>query len=264
MVRPRIVTLTSDTGSAYAAQMKAALLRYLPPERIVEIAHDLPAHGIPEAAFVLEHVGSAFPRGTVHLVVVDPGVGGDRAPLAIRCREGSVLVGPDNGVLAPLAARLGDPRAYRLDPERVRPGGTVSPTFEGRDLFAPAAAQLATRVPISRLGRPTPFLRYELPRATRSKDWIRGEILHVDRFGNLITNVPSAWLPRIPSTASVRWGRRRLLLPRRRTYADLPPACVGILGSSFGTLEVSAREASAAATLRLGVGDRIAFSNSPD
>ncbi|HEY6238999.1 MAG TPA: SAM-dependent chlorinase/fluorinase [Thermoplasmata archaeon] len=261
MARPRVVTLTSDTGSVYAAQMKAALLRYVAPAQIVDIAHDLPAHRVQEAAFLLDHVGSRFPAGTVHLAVVDPGVGGSRAPIAIRCRDGSLLVGPDNGVLAPLAVRLGGPKAYRLDPARVVPGGTVSATFEGRDLFAPAAGRLARGVPVARLGRAVAFVRCSLPRATRSGGWIRGEILHEDRFGNLITNVPTGWLPQVPSTVRSRWGRRRLVLARQRTYSDLPPGTVGILGSSFGTLELCVREGSAARTLGLGVGGRVAFSS---
>jgi S-adenosylmethionine hydrolase len=263
MRRPRVVTLISDTGSVYAAQMKAVLLRYVGAARIVDVAHDLPAHSVEEAAFLLDHVGSRFPPGTVHLAVVDPGVGGPRAPIAIRCRDGSLLVGPDNGILAPLAVRLGDPKAYRLDPARVVPGGTLSATFEGRDLFAPAAGRLARGHPVTRLGRPVPFVRYMLPPATRARGWIRGEILHEDRFGNLITNVPTGWLPRVPSTVGSRWGRRRVALARRRTYSDLPPRSAGLVGSSFGTLELCVREGSAARTLRLGVGDRVVFSSGP-
>jgi len=246
-------------GSAYAAQMKGVLLQRLSAGRVVDVAHDLPAHGIAEAAFVVAHVAATFPPGTVHLVVVDPGVGGSRAPIVIACRDGSFLVGPDNGVLAPLAAKLGRPRAYRLDPNRVVPGRTVSATFEGRDLFAPAAARLATGARAAQLGPPVPYRHYEIPRAVRRGRSVEGEVVHVDRFGNLITNVPSTWLSTVPGSVTARWRRRSTVLPRRRTYAELAPRQVGLLGSSFATIEIGVREGSAAARTRLGVGERVAF-----
>jgi S-adenosyl-L-methionine hydrolase (adenosine-forming) len=259
MARRRLVTLTTDLGSAYAAQMKAVLCRSLPPGQVVDLAHDLPAHGVDEASFLLRQIAAGFPRGTVHVAVVDPGVGGTRAPVAVRCVEGSLLVGPDNGVLYPLAQRLGIASTVRLDPERVAPGATVSPTFEGRDLFAPAAARLATGTPLRTLGRPQGLTVHPLPEPRRAGGWAHGTILHVDRFGNAITNLPTDWFPEAGGTVRVRIGRGLRTLPRRRTYGDLPPRGLGVLGSSFGTLEVSAREASAAARLGLTVGQRLAL-----
>ena len=257
MARRRLVTLTTDLGSAYAAQMKAVLYRALPPGHVVDIAHDLPAHGIDEASFLLRHIGAAFPAGTVHVAVVDPGVGGSRAPVAVRCRDGTFLVGPDNGLLYPLAHHLGIAGVVRLDPGRVRPGGTVSATFEGRDVFAPAAARLATGTRLPSLGRPHSLTAHPLPTPTRSGGWARGTVLHVDRFGNAITNLPTAWFPDTGGRVRLRLGRRSLTLPRRRTYSELSRGALGILGSSFGTLEVSAREARAADRLRLAVGREV-------
>src|SRR5580658_8171688 len=121
--------------------MKGALLRGAPNVPLVDLTHDLPRHQIAEAAFVLRAMCTSFPPGTIHVAVVDPGVGGSRAGLAIRCREGSVLVGPDNGVLAPLAREIGDPEAYRLDPRKFAPPTRVGTTFDGRDLFARADAR---------------------------------------------------------------------------------------------------------------------------
>ena len=149
-----LVTLTTDVGWAYAAQMKAVLYRALPDATVVDLTHEIRPHAVAEAAFLLRHMARGFPRGAVHLAVVDPGVGGRRAPIAIRTREGAHLVGPDNGVLWPLAEELGFRAAVRLDPARVVARRGLSRTFEGRDLFAPAAARIAGGTPIGTLGRP--------------------------------------------------------------------------------------------------------------
>src|SRR5690242_1156568 len=115
MARFQLVTLTTDLGWAYAAQMKGVLSRLLPPAQIVDVDHELPAHGISEAAFVIRQVAPTLPSGTVHVVVVDPGVGGRRAPVAVRLRDGTSLVGPDNGVLSPLAEEVGIVETVKLD-----------------------------------------------------------------------------------------------------------------------------------------------------
>jgi S-adenosyl-L-methionine hydrolase (adenosine-forming) len=261
MARRRLVTLTTDLGSAYAAQMKAVLYRSVPPGHVVDIAHDLPAHGIDEASFLLRHVGAAFPRGTVHVAVVDPGVGGTRAPVAVRTKDGSLLVGPDNGVLYPLADHLGVDAVVRLDPARANPGGRVSATFEGRDVFAPAAARLATGTALESLGRPHRLLAHPLPLPRRTGAWSHGTVLHIDRFGNAITNIPTDRYPEMSGELRVRIGRRTRTIPRRRTYSDLPRGALGVIGSSFGTLEVSVREASAVARLGLAVGRKLAMSD---
>jgi S-adenosyl-L-methionine hydrolase (adenosine-forming) len=259
MARRRLVTLTTDLGSAYAAQMKAVLFRSVPPGHVVDITHDLPAHAIDEASFLLRHVGAAFPHGTVHVAVVDPGVGGARAPVAVRTKDGSMLVGPDNGVLYPLAAHLGVDAVVRLNPARANPGGHLSATFEGRDVFAPAAARLANGTLLERLGPPHQLRAHPLPEPRRTRGWTHGQVLHIDRFGNAITNIPIDWYPGSSGDLRVRIGRRTRTIPLRRTYSDLPLGALGVLGSSFGTLEVSAREASAAARLGLAVGRRLAL-----
>lgn len=261
MRAPRLVTLTSDVGAAYAAQMKAVLLQRLPPGHIIDIAHDLPAHGIPEAAFLLRQIAPAFPSGTVHLVIVDPGVGGRRAPVAVACRDGSTLVGPDNGVLEPTARRLGVARVVRLDPQRVVPDRPVSATFEGRDLFAPAAARIATGTPLGRMGEPAALRALRLPEPRRTPRGVDGEVLHVDRFGNAVTNIPTAWWPE-EGPLLLRIADRRRRAVRQRTYADLPPRQLGVLGSSFGTLEIAVREGRAADRGGLGVGRPVALRRS--
>jgi S-adenosyl-L-methionine hydrolase (adenosine-forming) len=258
--RPRLITLTSDIGSAYAAQMKAVLAHRLLPGNVVDLAHDLRPHAVGEAAFLLRAMAIGFPPGTVHVAVVDPGVGGRRAPIVIQCADGSTLVGPDNGVLVPLATALGRPKAYRIDPRRLAARERVGTTFDGRDLFAPTAALLATGVPAGRLGRPIRPHSYAVPTARRTRTGARGEIVHTDRFGNLITDVPTEWVPAPAARASVRLDRTPpRSLPIARSYEALGRGRAGLLGSSFGLLEVSVGEGSAARRFRAGTGSAVAI-----
>lgn len=254
----RWVTLTTDLGWAYAAQMKAVLLHSLSPGEVVDLAHDLPAHAIREAAFLVRAMAERYPAGMVHVVVVDPGVGGPRAPLIVRCADGTFLVGPDNGVLAPLAHALGKPRGYRIDPARVGGLPRVGRTFDGRDLFAPAAARLARGIPPGRLGSPHPIRDLDLPSARRTPWGAVGEVVHVDRFGNLITNVPSRWVAAPAGEVEVRFHRG----PRRHlrwvsSYDELGRGRLGALGSSFGTVEVAVAEGRAERRCRARAGTQV-------
>lgn len=249
-------------GSAYAAQMKSALIAGgVAPDRIVDLAHDLPPHDVREAAFLFREMARAFPPFSVHVAVVDPGVGGRRRAIAIETRAGPLLVGPDNGVLIPLAEELGERAVYRIDPSRLRTPSRVGTTFDGRDLFAPVAAQLARGAPASSVGPrvvPTP---YALPTAEWTRGGARGEVLHVDRFGNLITNVPSSWVgPRVRQLAFTSGRTRRRAIPWTTSYESLGRGVLGALGSSFGLVEVAVGEGRAADRLRAGVGSTVAFS----
>jgi len=254
---PRLVTLSSDLGAEYSAQVKAVLAQRVDPGRVVELTHDLPAHGVAEGAFLLEAMAKGFPAGTVHLAIVDPGVGGERAPLAVECSDGSRLVGPDNGLLYPLAETLGLRRAYRIDPSRVRNSPRVGTTFDARDLFAPAAARLARGARAASLG---PAMRprvFRLPRATRRSGGASGEVVHVDRYGNLISNIPTGWVGSRVDRLVVRVGGRRRSVPWTRSYEAAGPGRILALGSSFGTLEVAVGEGNAARRLGARVGATI-------
>jgi len=253
--RPRLITLASDIGSAYAAQMKAVLAHRLRPGHAIDLSHDLRPHAVGEAAFLLRAMAIGFPAGTVHVAVVDPGVGGRRAPIAIECADGSSLVGPDNGVLIPLAEALGRPRAYRIDPMKLRFPARVGRTFDGRDLFAPAAARLAEGTPARDLGPRIRPHHYEIPAPHRTRVGARGEVLHVDHFGNLVTNVPTGWIPRGRGRIAVRLGRSGFRpFPVAPSYEGLGRGRAGVLGSSFGLLEVAVGEGSAERRFRVGVG----------
>ena len=257
---PRLITLTSDIGSAYAAQMKGVLARRRSPGTVVDLAHDLRPHAVAEAAFLLRAMAVGFPSGTVHVAVVDPGVGGRRAPIAVECADGSTLVGPDNGVLMPLADALGLRATFRIEPARLDALSRVGTTFDGRDLFAPAAACLAAGLPARRLGRPIRPHRYAVPRARRLTLAARGEVVHEDRFGNLVTNIPTGWVPEARESVRVRIGRSATrTLPFASSYEQLGRARLGCLGSSFGFLEVAVAQGNAARRLRATVGTPVEF-----
>jgi S-adenosylmethionine hydrolase len=256
-----LITLTTDIGWAYAAQMKGVILSRNPRARIIDLTHDVPPHQILEGAFLLLHMARPFPPGCIHVAVVDPGVGGSRERICLVGPQGTRLVGPDNGVLSPLAEILGAREAYRLDPGRVIPGETPSATFEGRDIFAPAAARLSRGESPESLGPPVAWQRLKLPEPVATSEGFEVTILHVDRFGNCITNVPM-------TAVRDRWGaseisvvlgagRHRERVPIARTYSDLPLGTLAVLGSSFGLAELSVNQGRADERLHLRPGEKI-------
>ena len=251
-----IVTLTTDFGTRdpWVGIMKGVILGIAPAARLVDLSHEIAAQSILEGALCLEAVVGFFPRGTIHLAVVDPGVGSARRALAVRA-GGQYYVGPDNGLLSLAFARTSEAilavelttAEYRLSP--------LSRTFHGRDLFAPAAAHLASGVPLERLGAVvTDPVRLVLPVVQRGRDLIRGEVLGVDRFGNLVTSLTEEELGSLGSSALVvEIGDVRLGAPVS-AYADASPSRLGAIVGSTGRLEIFARDGSAHATLGLGCG----------
>lgn len=243
---PRIITLLTDFGSAdgYVGEMKGVLATYAPDCTVVDIAHDIAAHDVESGRLALARYWRRFPEGTVHVVVVDPRVGGPRVALAVES-EGRFLVGPDNGVLS---AALLYPGARCV----VLPvPSSASPTFHGRDVFAPAAARLGQGVMLDALG--TPFsepIVLRTPEATRLADGATsGTVIAIDRFGNVITNL----VARRGGTIEV--GGRTLSIAN--TYSDVPTgAAVALIGSS-GLVEIAVRDGCAAAELRLARGDDV-------
>lgn len=261
MGAPPIISLLTDfgLGDTYVGQMKAAILSINPLARIVDLTHEVAPHQVREGAFLLESALPAFPVGTIHVAVVDPGVGSGRAALAVRT-PAATFVGPDNGLLSaalPAAARpaVGGaaPAAVvvpvlvvRLQEARYqRPA--VAATFHGRDIFGPAAAHLSLGVPPAALGPPvTEMLAFPPFRATRLPDGrLLARVIAVDRFGNLITDCRAGDLP--AGRFVVRYRRHAIPGPVR-TYAEA--AGVAALVGSGGYLELAAPGASAARLLR--------------
>jgi hypothetical protein len=250
----QLITLTTDFGTrdSYVAQVKGALLRLGPPDlRIVDLGHDIGAHDVREGAYFLRSVLPRFPAGTIHLAVVDPGVGSARRAIAAESC-GQVVLGPDNGLLGFVLA----PGARVHQIERVD-AASVSSTFHARDVFAPAAARLACGETIAALGSPVldPIV-LSWPVPALRPDALGGEIVHVDRFGNLISNIERAQLVSRATARVVLDGRP--IGQVRDHYAQVAPGELIALFGSDGLLEVAARDGSAAALTSAGVGSALA------
>ena len=272
-----IVTLTTDFGTAdgYVGTMKGVILSGAPGAQLVDISHEIRPQDTRQAAYVLYTAYPFFPPHTVHLVVVDPGVGSSRRPIALRTPCGT-FVGPDNGVFSYVMARepvealveLADPR-YRLP--------QVSHTFHGRDIFAPAAAHVASGVPVGALGpRVSDPVAFPPPRLEISPAGVIGEVLHADHFGNVITSIGLlTWsdgeLLLEPAFGEAGGGGRvhfraggaavvvagQEIAGVHRTYADVATGEALALVGSEGHLEVAVREGRAARSLGLRPGDAV-------
>jgi S-adenosylmethionine hydrolase len=248
-----VVTLLTDFGAGdpYAGMMKGVIAGICPEANVVDITHHVPPGDIRAGAFFLERAFAYFPRGTVHVAVVDPGVGTARAAIALR-GEGHFFVGPDNGVLS-LAARRG--RAVALTREAYFLPH-VSNTFHGRDIFAPVAAHLAKGTPLDSLGPSKKrFAKLAWPKPRKTKLGLTAEIVSVDRFGNLITNLePVHWKAlRRPHLEAGTFSCARLA---ENYQAVRKKELVAVFGG-YGLLEIAARDASAAKILGLTAGDAV-------
>ncbi len=253
-----VITLTTDFGvrDPYVAEMKGVVLGLAPEVRLVDITHEVDSHDVIGAALALEAAIPFFPQGTVHLAVVDPGVGTARRGLVVTTAA-AAFVAPDNGLLTPVFAR-GAWRAFELSASDLRLS-RVSRTFHGRDVFAPAAAHLASGVPPERFGpEANDPVRLPWPEVRAVGGAMTGTVVHVDRFGNLITSIAADAIERLGGAASIHIAGRHL--PLVGTYADLPLGAVGALIGSSNRLEVAVREGSAAVVLRARRGTRVAVS----
>lgn len=238
--------------------MKGVILGIAPDITLVDVLHDLPAHDVPFAARELEATYRYFPAGTIFLVVVDPGVGTARRGLAAEVGDWK-FVAPDNGVLTGVFENSPPKRIVELSERRyARP--TVSRTFEGRDRFAPAAAWLARGIQLSALGRPvSDYVVLDLPRAVEADGVLRGEVVRIDRFGNVVTNLDRHACERLTgSTEGVQLSVGGQAIARFvTTYSDLDPGEIGALFGSTDHLECAAPSASAAKQLGVAVGDPV-------
>lgn len=241
---PSIITLLTDFGTSdsYVAEVKGVLLSRAPTATVVDVSHDVPAGDVRVGQYLLSRVWPRFPAGTVHLAVIDPGVGTARRALAAQA-GGHCFVAPDNGLLSVLP---GDVRFVSLPVLR-----DASPTFHGRDVFAPAAARLAAGARLDELGTPvTDVVRVagSTPRVLESA--VLGEIVYIDRFGNLISDLPKD-LVRIGAAITVG---ETAIGPVRRTFGDVAIGTLVAYVGSGGTVEIGVRDGSAARVLGVGVG----------
>jgi S-adenosylmethionine hydrolase len=251
-----IVTLTTDfsTSDAYVGMMKGKILTIAPDVTIVDLAHDISPHDVFQAAFVIAGAFHYFPPNTVHMAVVDPGVGSSRRRLAMRCGD-YFLVGPDNGLFSYAIRKEGPCQTVEIKapPEDSRTGVT----FEGRDVFAPAAARLAAGMPLSEIGDPTdPPIELSLPKPKVSDGVLEGRVIYIDHFGNCISNIEEADLAAYGDSVNVIVAGQEIG-GLHKTYSDVPVGePVAVLGS-LGHLEMAVNQGNLADEINLDVGSPV-------
>jgi len=256
----RRITFLTDFGTkdGYVAQMKG-VASSITDARLIDITHEVSPQNIREGAFILWVTASFFPIGTVHVAVVDPGVGMERKGLVITTKK-QILVGPDNGILLPTAHLLGDFVVYEITNPKymIHP---LSHTFHGRDIFAPVASYIANGIPFSEIGtKTTHFVDLQFSLGEHRGDRIVGNIMYIDRFGNLITNIPSEILPNDveqKETTLISGESRWEHLPFVSSYGFVKPGDVLLTTGSNSFLEISINQGNAAQTLMIKEDDEI-------
>lgn len=253
-----IITLTTDFGTQdwFVGTMKGVILGIAPKVRLVDITHEIPAGDLRAGAFALAAACRFFPAGTIHVAVVDPGVGSERAAIAVRTTR-AIFVGPDNGVLS-WALRDGTIKAIRRLENRKFFLPAVSNTFHGRDIFAPVAAHLGRGANFSSLGPVVNnYVRLPWPEIRRCGNLVEGEVVYIDRFGNAITNLPAGSFPaRAAATPIVCHGPKPIGTVAACYQAVASGQAVAVWGSS-GYLEIAVNGGSAARKLGLKIGNPI-------
>lgn len=259
---PPIVTLLTDFGTAdsYVAQMKGVILSIAPQATLVDLTHEIPAGDIAAAQRVLEQAAPRFPAGTIHVVVVDPGVGTDKRVPCVVQAGGQFFVGPNNGLFGGLVER-GIEAAYELVSDLYRLPA-VSRTFHGRDVFAPAAAHIAAGVAPARMGGPLASVRrLRRPVPIDGAEWVEGAVEYADRFGNVISNIDRDAAVRLLNR--LRAPRALVVVFRDReypildTYGQAPDGSLLALWNSEGRIEIARNGGSAAQALGARVGESI-------
>lgn len=267
MSRLPIITFLTDFGWAggYVAVCEAIMTRVSPGARVFHISHEVPVGDVAAGALTLQRTTPTFPP-SVHFALVDPGVGTDRRPVVLATERGDMLVGPDNGLLLPAADALGGLRgAWCIDAALVReraglPVDTISSTFHGRDVFAPAAALVAATADPAALGRPLEpitLIRFAPPTATLNDDGAVAQVIEVDRFGNVglalrfddLTPQEGHFLVEVLGEHLPEWTARVV-----RTYGELGSGELGVFCDSWGQVALALKSASAAQLLSLSRG----------
>jgi len=249
-----IITLLTDFGTkdTFVSVMKGVILSICPKAQLIDLSHEVPPQSILTGAFLLKSSLEYFPKGTVHLAVVDPGVGSTRKAIALRSR-GHFFVGPDNGLFSAALKEWGIDGAVELTEAKYHLPNPSS-TFHGRDLFAPVAAHLAKGVAFASLGKKTNhWIWREIPKPYQTPEGWAGEVLWVDRFGNLITNLESK---HIPQPFRLKAGKT-VVLHLSTHYAEAKRGTLTALLGSSGNLEISINRGNAAQKLGVGIGGSV-------
>jgi len=254
-VKPHISLLTDfGLNDAYVGEVKAVIATICPDAHVIDITHDVRRFDIRMGAFLLASAARYFPKGTVHLAIVDPGVGGKRRPIAIETARAN-YVGPDNGLLVPAARAEGILRVCELTNSSLMMD-TISPTFHGRDIFAPIAAKLASGLKVSDVGSEiSDYVPLSFGNPKFEKRKAACEVIHTDHFGNIVTNIPARKGEVLGGRVVVKVRGRRFRATLVKAYSELEGNEVGFLVGGHGFIEFSCREASAAWRLKVEPGD---------
>jgi S-adenosylmethionine hydrolase len=257
-MRAPLIALLTDFGTRdwYAAVLKAVLLSRCPEARLIDITHDIPPQDTVAGAFILAAAMPWFPPGTVFLAVVDPGVGSDRVLVAAKA-DGRYFVGPDNGLLTLSLQRATRVTAVRLTNSRYW-HTPVSATFQGRDIMAPVAAHLASGGSLARVGQTLPRLTpLSLPAVRQVGSTLKGHVVHIDAFGNLITNLPASSLAPLSGSRGVAVRYKRRAVRVVSSYAAGGPSELVAVAGSVGLVELALCRGSAAWTFNAARGDEV-------
>ena len=268
MAKERIITLLTDFGTdgPYVASMKGVMLRQCPQARFVDISHDIPPHDVWSAAFVLAQAAPEFPDGTVHLAVVDPGVGGDRAILAAQL-GGQMFVLPDNGLLTFVQQVLPMQGLATIRHTQLLRSERVSNTFHGRDIMAPAAARLAGGESVDRLGpEPKRLTLLEVPSPWEDEGSLAGQVIYVDRFGNCVSNIRAELIERLfGGFDRLRvWCNGQEAGPIAGAYGFVPRLAPVTLVNSMGLLEVALNQGRACDVFGARIGSAVRIVSEPE
>jgi S-adenosyl-L-methionine hydrolase (adenosine-forming) len=254
-----MITLTSDFGlrDPYVAEMKGVILTINPKAYIIDITHEVEKFSVRMGAFMLASAAPYFPKGTIHLAVVDPGVGTERRAILIQTKQ-SFFVGPDNGVLMLAAQNQDIEHVFQItNPKFILT--SVSSTFHGRDVFAPAAAHLDIGVNILAFGPEiSDAVKPEFTILQPRNGSLIGEVLHVDIFGNIVTNIPQKEITQ-SKKIQVKFQNLSLNLNFGKTYNQAKPKEAIALIGSHGFLEIALNQASASERFNVKTGDKIEF-----
>ncbi len=253
------ITLLSDFEDVYPASMKGVILGINPTANIVDISHSVKQHDIRAGAFILMSCAKYFPSGTVHIAVVDPGVGTERRPLAVRAESKEVgihyFIGPDNGLLIPAARSIGDFDVYRITNTTLF-RKNVSSTFHGRDIFAPVGAHISNRLDIAKVGKKIfDFVDLDFGKVERKNASLHCQVVFIDYFGNIVTNIPADAVKDIKPGDVLEILKKKVLFHSSYGFCKKgePMALIG----SHGYLEIAINKGNAAVLFNKKQGDEI-------
>ncbi|KIE59356.1 hypothetical protein A946_01220 [Methylacidiphilum kamchatkense Kam1] len=259
-----IIGLITDFGSKdhYVAQLKGVIYSIDPFARVIDLNHEIEPYNLTEAAFLIDQSALEFPAGSIFVAVVDPGVGTERKGILLETKAHKFYIGPDNGIFSLVIEREGVAEVWTLDKKEIWKREEPSHTFHGRDIFGPVAAYLSQGGKPQNTGSRMPKENLHLlnfsPPSTIGQS-VSGQVLYIDHFGNIITNIPmgmASWIKE-GNLVRVQIGKITLAAPCVKTYSELPLGKVGVLYNSSGYLEISSSQGSAAKLLKAQSGNSL-------